>query len=386
MKSFFQQLRSFFVSIQLTVGLLLLSMIIVFVATLDQVNLGIWAVQAKYFRSFFVFLRIPGTELSLPVFPGGYLIGGMLLTNLISAHLYRFQLTWKKVGIQLTHSGLILLLLGELMTGLLQQESMLRLTEGETKNYSENQMTNELVVIDHTDPAFDEVVAIPEARVADKGMIQHPKLPFQVRIKEFFPNATIQMRAASNPPAAFTADQGMGANALMLPLPMTYKQDERNVPGAIVEIVTPEGTLGTWMLSAHIGMPQTFSYRGSSYEIALRFKRHYHSFSLHLLKFSHDKYPGTEIPRNFSSRVELKSDDEVTNREVLIFMNNPLRYDGLTLYQAGFENNDRTTILQVVRNPGWLLPYIACVMMGVGLLWQFGWTLNRFVNRPRAQA
>ena len=24
-----------------------------------------------------------------------------------------------------------------------------------------------------------------------------------------------------------------------------------------------------------------------------------------------------------------------------------------------------------VRNPGWLLPYVACVMVGAGLIWQF---------------
>ena len=45
-------------------------------------------------------------------------------------------------------------------------------------------------------------------------------------------------------------------------------------------------------------------------------------------------------------------------------MNQPLRYAGETFYQASFANDDRTSILQVVRNPGWLLPYIACAMVG----------------------
>jgi hypothetical protein len=65
-------------------------------------------------------------------------------------------------------------------------------------------------------------------------------------------------------------------------------------------------------------------------------------------------------------------------------MNNPLRYAGLTFYQASFENNDRTTILQVVRNPSWLLPYIACGLMTVGLLLQFGIHLVGFVTKRRA--
>ena len=52
--------------------------------------------------------------------------------------------------------------------------------------------------------------------------------------------------------------------------------------------------------------------------------------------------------------------------------NNPLRYAGLTFYQAGFDNNDRTSVLQVVENPSWFLPYLACLLVTLGLLVQFG--------------
>jgi len=62
-------------------------------------------------------------------------------------------------------------------------------------------------------------------------------------------------------------------------------------------------------------------------------------------------------------------------------MNNPLRFAGLTFYQAGFENNDRTTILQVVRNPSWRLPYFACGLMSLGLLIQFGISLTGFIRK-----
>ena len=62
-------------------------------------------------------------------------------------------------------------------------------------------------------------------------------------------------------------------------------------------------------------------------------------------------------------------------------MNNPLRYAGLTFYQAGFENNDTTTILQVVRNPAWSMPYVACTLMTLGLILQFGFHLVAFVRK-----
>ena len=138
MRPLLRSFLQFFTSLRLTVVLLILSMILVFIATLDQVNLGVWAVQQKYFRSLFVMARLPGTDLAVPVFPGGYLIGGLLLLNLVAAHAYRFRLTWTKSGLWLTHFGLILLLLGELFTGLWQQESLMRLDQGATKNYSES--------------------------------------------------------------------------------------------------------------------------------------------------------------------------------------------------------------------------------------------------------
>ena len=91
----------------------------------------------------------------------------------------------------------------------------------------------------------------------------------------------------------------------------------------------------------------------------LRPTRFYKPFNLHLVEFKHDVYPGTEIPKNFSSRVRLRRSDTGEDREVLISMNNPLRYNGETYYQASFDQDDQGTILQVVHNPSWLAPYFS---------------------------
>ncbi|MGH7956173.1 MAG: cytochrome c biogenesis protein ResB [Opitutaceae bacterium] len=362
-----RQFRNFFVSLKLTVVLLVLGMVLVFAATIDQVNLGIWAVQEKYFRSFFV-LANPVGDIPIPVFPGGYLIGGLLLINLISAHLYRFKRGWKKLGIELTHAGLILLLLGELFSGLWQEDYSMRLTQGESKNYSESHFDFELALIDTTDPTVDEVVAIPAERIAKGETIQHPGLPFKIVPKQYHPNSTLSMRAsetdaatppATEPPSPATA--GIGPRLIAMPLPMTYKMNERNLPTAFVELVGTEGSPGTYLAAPHPSRdpphdpaiaPQKFEYAGRTWTIGLRPTRAYKPFTLTLLKFSHDRYAGTEIPKNFSSRIKLTTADGSVNREVLIYMNNPLRYAGLTFYQASFEpGNDKVTILQVVRNP-----------------------------------
>ena len=93
MSDLIRQFRDFFVSLKLTVVLIALSIVLIFAATLDQVNLGIWAVQQKYFHSLFVLWRVG--DIPVPIFPGGYLIGGFLLINLIAAQVYRFKLTAK---------------------------------------------------------------------------------------------------------------------------------------------------------------------------------------------------------------------------------------------------------------------------------------------------
>jgi len=68
----------------------------------------------------------------------------------------------------------------------------------------------------------------------------------------------------------------------------------------------------------------------------------------------------------------------------LIYMNHPLRYRGETYYQAGFQKDDSATVLQVVRNPSFLAPYVACVIVALGLLVQFGYHLVGFSRKRRA--
>lgn len=380
MKNLLRTLRDFIVSLRLTVVLLVFGMLLVFAATIDQVNLGIWAVQEKYFRSFIVYGRVG--SFMVPMFPGGYLIGGLLLANLIAAHVYRFAFTWRKLGIQLAHFGLILLLLGELFTGLLQEDFQMRIGRGETVNFAESFRDIELAVTDITDPQFDEVVAIP-ARLLERGKpIQHPKLPFRVVPKIYYPNSIVQMRPENAPASPATA--GLGPRLSAAPQPITHREDERNLPTAFVELAGSEGSLGTYLVSLHLARPQEFEHAGRKYKIALRIRRVYYPFSLTLNELRHDVYPGTEIPKNFSSRVQVKAPDTREDREVLIYMNNPLRYGGQTFYQYQMDRNSGFTVLQVVRNPSWLMPYIACTLMTLGLTFQFGMHLIGFIRRRRA--
>src|SRR5580692_4805188 len=285
MSEYIRQIRSVFVSLRLTVVLLALSIVLVFWATLDQVHLGVWAVQQKFFHSLFVTAKVG--DLRLPIYPGGYLIGGLLLVNLLSAHIYRFKAGWRKTGIWIAHAGLILLLLGELVSGLVQQDYSMRLDEGQTKNFSESNRLNELAIIDATDPKFDDVVAIPESMVARGTVVQDPKLPFRVVPKGYYPNAQVQMRSQVPGAPASPATSGMGPMLAVTPVEVDNTEEGRNFPAAYVELDGPDGVLGTWAVSPLLGNPQTFDYAGRTWKLFLRPVRHYQPFSITLEKFSH---------------------------------------------------------------------------------------------------
>jgi hypothetical protein len=386
-----------FTSLRLTVVCLAMALVLVFAGTLAQVDLGLYQTQERYFHSLFVTWSPEGASWKIPVWPGGYLLGTLLLINLIAAHLKRFKFTKGKVGIFMIHAGLILLLVGQFFTEAFQVETFMRLEEGHAKNFTESGRKHELALVDVTDPNHDKVIVIPETFLVNQAEISHPELPFILRVKEFLPNSIPELRGE---PASQI--QGVGQKLQFENRPVTHALDDENKPAAIIEILAGQQSVGQWSVSTWLtkfpwvgevrrvfgrklgsllSQPQTFTHEGRTWQVALRPVRYYKPFTIQLLDFTHDRYKGTEIPKNFSSRIRLVDPRNNENREVLIYMNNPLRYNGETYYQGGFEPGDTVSILQVVSNPSWLAPYISVTLVGLGLTIQFLSHLIAFAKR-----
>jgi hypothetical protein len=273
-------------------------------------------------------------------------------------------------------------LLGQLATDLLSKESSLHLRDGETKNYSESGREVELAIADVTDPGEDKVVTVGHRALLERKTIRLPEAPFTLKVLKFYENSSLENRPPnSTEPAAAT--QGVGTRAILKALPRVTVMDRRDIPTVVFELLIGDRSLGTWIASEYINSPQTLTHEGRQYQVELRLRRHYKPFSLHLLEFRHDLYPGTDIPKNFSSRLLLERPDKSEKREVLIKMNTPLRYAGETFYQASFDPDNQGTILQVVRNPSWLTPYLSCILVGVGLIVQFAMQLLGFTFKRR---
>jgi hypothetical protein len=284
-------------------------------------------------------------------------------------------------------------MLSELVTGLYAVEATMTLAEGETVGYVEHSRENELAIIDRTNPKSDDVVVIPESLLRRGGTIHNDLLPFDVTVDRYLVNAFPEpvQPGESNPATA-----GDGLRQVARPgreVSGTDMNQVKDTPSAYVTFKTKgDGRpLGTYLVSLAFNtnfvnrmrpdMPQRLTVDGHNYEVYLRPRRTYEPFQIHLLEFRHDKYLGTNVARNFSSKVRLTEPERHEDRVTKISMNAPLRYAGQTFYQAGVLGADQGTVLQVVRNPGWLMPYISCVMVAGGMVLHFLLHLLGFLGR-----
>jgi hypothetical protein len=409
---------NFFTSIRLTAVLLAFAIILVFVGTLAQADEGLYGAQAHYFKSWLVLsLHLFGKKIPF-LLPGGYLIGTLLLVNLVATHIYRFELSAKKMGIQLAHAGIILLLVGQLATDLLARELQLHFAEGEARNYSDSSGEYEVIFV-----SDGKITAVPERILKPGRELSSAKtgLPFAIRVKEHWRNSDLNFRAPMMQNAPPLTTNGVARSFDFRALPEVKTMDQRNIPAVVLEFITPAGSLGAWVASdwtsdpalieavrngytqmgagmaqkiaAQLVAPQTVAAGGKTFTFLMRAARVHHPFSLTLLKASHTVYPGTDIPKDFRSRVRIDNPQTGEQREVEISMNHPLRYGGYTYYQyqmdagqaAQMAGRTPTSVLQVVRNPSWLTPYIGCAMVGAGLVVQFLYHLAGFIYKRKTK-
>ena len=113
----------------------------------------------------------------LPVFPGGYLVGALLLINLLAAYIQRFKWSQQKAGVYISHMGIITLLVGQIITDVLQEESFVHMERGDRRNYSVSFDDNELIFMLPVEKGTsNRVVSIPEAILKKDSVIKHPEL------------------------------------------------------------------------------------------------------------------------------------------------------------------------------------------------------------------
>ena len=302
----------------------------------------------------------------------------------------------KRAGIVLIHSGIALLMISELLTAEHAVEAQMQIAEGQTATYAEDMRTFELAMTDLSDPTKDRTTTIPaemlKASAKSGEAIDVPGLPFRVRVVKFLPNAGVRLLQPGEKPLA-TA--GLGQLSTVEPRAQSSGVDAQqafNMPAAYVQLLPKEGPdaskkpLDTYLLSI-VRKAERVAAKESPYALGLRFRRIAKPYSVKLLDFKFDRYAGSDTPKNFESMVHFEDKARGVDRKLSIWMNNPLRYAGDTLYQASYDkSSERVTFLQVVTNSNWMIPYVACVIVAAGMLVHFAQVLVRFLRRRREEA
>lgn len=323
-------------------------MLLLVAGTLAQRWLGLYEAQHQFFSSFILWAG------PLPL-PGGYMLTGILAFSLLLKFIFMSDWNWKRAGIILTHLGVLVLLIGGLLTALTAREGFIVLPEGSTSPYIYDYHSRELFVFKNDDL---------QSRIDFRDLKDKPntKLPFTIEILQACENCRI-IEATDK-----KNRKGMAQFMALESIP-ELKDPEENFSGAMLKI-SGANKKQNGIYIVFEGMPQPIEIMQGKevYKIIFGKQQRLLPFSIALIDFVKTSYPGTDTAMAYHSDVIVQ--DSGLEWPVRIEMNKPLRYKGYTFYQSSFEQteNMQASILSVVENKGQIFPYLGAAIIAAGLM------------------
>ena len=311
--------------------------------------------------------------------------------------LWGAKILYKKRGsIFIVHLSIVFLLLFELFTHLFASESRMTIFNKEKISFLDTHNKYELVLVDETPQDYNNVIKIPIELL--EGIVQHKDLPIDIEVVEYIKNSVFINEHATplvTKGAGLNFHIGKTNNASGVSL-----ENSENVPSYKLRFIDKKTKkdLGVYLVSAWfypnlnqrtLEPKQYIETVKGKFRLILRNKRLYlkdklnNPYSFYLEKFRHEKYLGTNVPRDFSSLVWIQNKNLKIHERVNIWMNNPLRYEGKTFYQSGYLADDQGTILQVVKNPVWFIPYFCFMTIMISLLVHFFSHLLKYLKKGK---
>jgi len=366
----------FAASYGVTVVLLFLLLVLVFFGTLEQVDQGLYEVQKKYFESLFVVHDLFGV-IPLPL-PGVYLLLGLLLVNLVCGGILAAPKSWRRPGLLIAHGGIVLMILAGFVTHHFALNGHMTLYEGESADEFQSYHAWEIALSTPNGRQYiipgSQFVALGTGR---SRVFYAEGLPFELKLEGVIPNCE---------PRLVAPGEVGGADGVLLEALPLEKESERNVLGAYATALGPGGQSSKGVLWGLARVPWVVTVGGQDYAIDLRRRRWKVPFRITLDAFTRELHPRTGIPSSFMSEVT-KTEDGV-GRKIEIKMNEPLRHQGYTFFQAswGPQNAQPGTpfysTFSVVKNPADQWPLYSSCLVSFGLLLHF---LQRLYRYLRAQ-
>ncbi len=116
--------------------------------------------------------------------------------------------------------------------------------------------------------------------------------------------------------------------------------------------------------------------KDSAYLLSYQNRRIALGFQINLEKFDVIRYQGTNKAMEYASMVNVSGAANEPPINQLISMNEPLKYDGYTIYQASFQEDEMTgqptaSVFSVNKDPGRAVKYIGSTILSLGIVWLF---------------
>lgn len=362
----------FLASYGLSCFLLGVLFVLTFVGTYYQKEHGLYAAQKRFFESMFVDVTVGGWQ--VPILPGGSLAMALLAVNLFFGGLVRIRKTWRTAGIVIVHVGIALMLAAGLVKYRWSDDGYLRLFEGEQSDEFVSFYLWEVAIFDADSSGETLERLIPHADLVDldggrSRTFASDELPFELVLSDFVPNCS----PAPKGPMWESRLPVVDGWALR---PMPLQTDaENNIAGLYASARDEDGEIGASILWGLERSPWTFESGGRRWAVTLRHKRYALPWTVRLEDFRKEDHPRMDMAKSFESDVTRIEAGEET--PVRIQMNEPMREDGMILFQASWgPQNARPddplfSQFAVVRNPSDHWPLISCIIIGVGMLVAF---------------
>lgn len=344
-------------------------LLLVFFGTLYQADHGLYEAQRVFF-GYIIWVK------GIIPFPGTSTVLWILSLQLLLFMLFQLPLVWKKFGLWIVHAGLLLLLVGGFITQTMAVESQMTLAEGQTGQTTTSYDQWEVVAFtSRGDTNF--VTAFADDDLRPGAVLRLDGHKASLVVKTYYKNA-----------AAFTSNATGGVMpylnasriASMEPR-KPAKESPENAPGVIATLRAEDAEDREILLYGLERVPLAVTLNGERVFLQIRRRNYPLDFSITLRDFIRVLHPGTETPKSFESDITLHSDN--TSRDLKIWMNNPLRYNGYTFFQASFsiDQSGELSTFAVVTNPGRLIPYISSLMVFGGMLIHFVLHFLGYVKR-----
>ena len=116
-----------------------------------------------------------------------------------------------------------------------------------------------------------------------------------------------------------------------------------------------------------VGEPVRFSFNGLNVDVAYGAEYIKLPFSIKLVKFDLERYPGSNSPASYASDVVLIDAEENINEPFRIYMNHVLDHRGYRFFQSSYDQDEKGTVLSVNNDPGTFPTYIGYLMLAIGV-------------------